>query len=589
MRIGVVHRPAILEHGHHVTHELRAAVCLERVEIPAAAQVGGTVGAALEEEREVKALVVERRSETVDDLRHRGVTDPRHVGLGDLAVVVEVFVADVAGTQLLLVQAELRIVVGHVVQLLLREEVHGTVAHGQSVTHAALILPRIGIVLAVVDHLVAGKGEVSANGDGEVFAETLDVFGRNLEAAVLHQTHVGVVGIILGKPRNLRELGCEEDVFTPLVEEVGIDFQLVEKPGFDTDVVFGRHLPRHVLVGHATFADTAGPLVEVDAEVAVTVGAAVDRSQVDETRTGDLVVADLPDRRTDLEPRQHLAVAQEALLGGHPADSHGGEYAHALALGEVLRTVETDVGLDQVTLVVGIGKTAGKAERTVGQRLEVIARSLLQPVILGEAEQQAADLVLFAERPAVIDRRLDVLRTGTVAGLFVIQVLLFLVGLPLGADQFAVLIASRGLKEVDVARTLLHRIIHGVVGVAHLGRKTRGDEREILIDRQVGAKRIAGGLLPTALREHVIGVVQAVAAGQLAVLEADGESVRRRVDDVAVDGCRPLDGLHVLGHVALHAEVHHRGLGDVHVDVGAEVIALVVDILAVTADLVAHP
>ena len=183
------------------------------VEIPAAAQVGGTVGAALEEEREVEALVVERRSETVDDLRHRGVADPRHVGLGDLAVVVEVFVADVAGTQLLLVQAELRIVVGHVVQFLLREEVHGTVAHGQSVTHAALILPRIGIVLAVVDHLVAGKGEVSADGDGEVFAETLDVFGRNLEAAVLHQTHVGVVGIILGKPRNLRELGCEEDVF----------------------------------------------------------------------------------------------------------------------------------------------------------------------------------------------------------------------------------------------------------------------------------------------------------------------------------------------------------------------------------------
>ena len=45
--------------------------------------------------------------------------------------------------------------------------------------------------------------------------------------------------------------------------------------------------------------------------------------------------------------------------------------------------------------------------------------------------------MLFAERPAVIDRRLDVLRTGTVAGLFVIQVLLFLVGLPLGADQFA--------------------------------------------------------------------------------------------------------------------------------------------------------
>lgn len=37
--------------------------------------------------------------------------------------------------------------------------------------------------------------------------------------------------------------------------------------------------------------------------------------------------------------------------------------------------------------------------------------------------------MLFAERPAVIDRRLDVLRTGTVAGLFVIQVLLFLVGL----------------------------------------------------------------------------------------------------------------------------------------------------------------
>ena len=178
---------------------------------------------------------------------------------------------------------------------------------------------------------------------------------------------------------------------------------------------------------------------------------------------------------------------------------------------------------------------------------------------------------------------------GTVAGLFVIQVLLFLVGLPLGADQFAVLIASRGLKEVDVARTLLHRIIHGVVGVAHLGRKTRGDEREILIDRQVGAKRIAGGLLPTALREHVIGVVQAVAAGQFAVLEADGESVRRRVDDVAVDGRRSLDGLHVLGHVALHAQIHHRGLGDVHVDVRAEVIAFVVDILAVTADLVAHP
>ena len=197
--------------------------------------------------------------------------------------------------------------------------------------------------------------------------------------------------------------------------------------------------------------------------------------------------------------------------------------------------------------------------------------------------------MFFAERPAVIDSRLDILRAGAVAGLLVIQVFLLLVGLPFGADKFAVLVAARGFEVIDVARTALHRIIHGVVGIAHFGRKTGGNEREILIDRQVGTQRIAGGLLPTALRKHIIRVVQTVAASQLAVLETDGKGIRRRVDNVAIDGRRTLDGFHILRHIALHTQVHHRGFGNVHIDIGTEIIAFVVDVLAVAADAVVHP
>ena len=144
-----------------------------------------------------------------------------------------------------------------------------------------------------------------------------------------------------------------------LLEDIEREGQpLVEELGVDTEVELAGLLPRQVRVGEHALDQVAGIAGLGLAEIG---GHAVRRLvvlQVGETVARKLVVTHQTVRCAQLEVVEPLYVPHESLLRDDPADGACREYAVALAAGEVLRAVVTDVELEEVLVPVVVGRAA---------------------------------------------------------------------------------------------------------------------------------------------------------------------------------------------------------------------------------------
>ena len=323
------------------------------------------------------------------------------------------------------------------------------------------------------------------------------------------------------------------------------------------------------------------------------VGRLLDDRQVGEAQVADAVVAHQTVRGADLHELDPLDPLHELVLRGYPSHGHGREEAVLLAALEVLRTVQTEVQVEEVGVPEAVGEAARKTlvalgdgvHRAVGARFG----GAFQIV-----EEQAAYAVV-AEGAVVIDLRVEV-ELAPVPCLGVVLHRLF--GDLLREHQLAVLVALAGQVEGGhrVAAFAEERL--GIPRAGGLYAQPLGNHVQILLDTDV-EERAALVLHRVArvVEQHVgRNVAVRTRGGQLAARIAQRVHQRRglglRIPEPVGQGRLDRLGAAVRlaharalahRHEARGAQIDLRRFREVDVDVGAEVIGVVADALAVFA------
>ena len=312
------------------------------------------------------------------------------------------------------------------------------------------------------------------------------------------------------------------------------------------------------------------------------------------TAAADLVVTDRTVRSADFQNVDLVAQRlPERLVADHVTDGIRGEETEALARGEVLRTVVTEVELGEVLVAEGVGHAAGDTDIPVGPRLQIGGRT--QHALAAHVEQeQGAHAVIVGEYAVVGGRRLEVDRRPAL-GIDVIEAHVTRSGHDLVEHQIALIVAAGRMVLVGVVLAgdaVVAVDIPRELGV-HL--QALGDDiREVLRQRD---ERL--GHRPVVLRvalvvEHVINVHRAAALGrnrQRAVRIDRRVRNRRRAHRIGVEIVVHV-GIHAAGFVLAGVLRRKRKaqlgrFGDVDVDVRTEAEAVEVH-LGVVIIVVGH-
>ena len=212
--------------------------------------------------------------------------------------------------------------------------------------------------------VVVGIGEVTAQVDRPIPVEVLVPVDAELIAFVFGLTHLtpryGVEITEYFGPVGTRH----HNTVALVLEVVERDVQLAEERKVETDVEFLHALPVYVAGGVAVDCGAYRPillrrrrsgvvtasaanddLVEIN-EMARTVGIVEPVAAHDTVRTADFQEIDVIAERFP-----------EFLVADGPADRYGGEELEAVAFGQTLRTVVSEIELGEVALVEIIGYT----------------------------------------------------------------------------------------------------------------------------------------------------------------------------------------------------------------------------------------
>ena len=418
----------------------------------------------------------------------------------------------------------------------------------------------------------------------EVFAEGLEIFEVSVAAPAGHAADVPVGHA--DDAHVVRNLGAFlEDALTAVAEIVHRHGEAVaEEVEIHTDVEFLGFLPRQVVGAHAVLGQYARTAPRR------AVGLLFDDRQVGEAHAGNPVVTHHTVRGADLHEVDPLDPLHEFVLRGNPAHGHGREESVLPAALEVLRTVQAEVHVEEIGILEAVGEAPREAlvtpcdgvHRTVGTRFGRAFQVVEQQAAYAVVSEGAVvvDFGVEIEFPPV--PCLGVILHRSLGDLFRKDQLAFLVTLACqvegrhGVAAFAV--ERLGIPRtggLDVQPFGEHRqilfyadveeraafVLHGVARVVeqHVGRdvavRTRGGQLAARIAQRVHQRGRLGLRIPDPVGERRVGA---------AVLLTHARTLVHR-------------------HEAHGTQVDLRRLGQVDVDVGAEIIGVVADALVVFA------
>ena len=406
---------------------------------------------ALEHGRQREAFPAYGESEAVDDFGNTSPADGYFVIFVDFAVAVDVLVADVARARV----ADLYRRCGDLLRTFEEsqcdepEPLVDLVADG--------FLPGIGHGAVVFEDLVSVERVVTHDAQRPV-PPRIGIADRHFDTFVLDFADVAV-GVVDHTEIGRNACAAQVNAFARLFEGVELQVELVvQQAHVQSDVGFVGDLPRYV---DGIFVDGRSPvgLVHVLAELVTGVVGVLDRSQVGETASADLAVADTTPCAAQFEVLDHLCGAsEEGFVADYPAKSDRRKEAVTVFRGEVLRTVVSEVELPEITVVERVGETSCQAAETVGQRLFGVGGFGIDFVAL--VKEHHARYGVPAESVAVVDCGFQIDGAVTLCTEAVGQVFGSLAGLLV--EQVAVGVASCGVVGVRGFGETVARVVVGV-------------------------------------------------------------------------------------------------------------------------------
>ena len=316
----------------------------------------------------------------------------------------------------------------------------------------------------------------------------MGIIHREIQTAISHLTQIAVH---FCRSRSEKSRNCaafQENTAPDLLKQIDHYIQSVIKLQIDTDIEFFSGFPSDLLILETVVNGTAQRILPVGARRISGSGKGEVR-HVHETRLL-AVVAHKTVRTAEFEIRDGLLDRRpKFLLTDHVSHGHRREKAEAPSLGEILTAVVSEIGLDEVTVVVPVGQTARKALFTLGQRTEqttgISERSLL--LIIHDHSTH----VMTAETAVIVDHSLDIYLAVSVSTAGGGECRTLLVAADLQIIVFQSVIArmrTRNFVGIITCRTRCLGI--GIVLERDQRRsgKPFGDEIEILIQTQIGVQ-----------------------------------------------------------------------------------------------------
>lgn len=280
---------------------------------PSPLRIASTCGA-LEHGRQREAFPAYGESEAVDDFGDTSPADGHFVIFVDFAVAVDVLVADVARARV----ADLYRRCGDLLRTFEEsqcdepEPLVDLVADG--------FLPGIGHGAVVFEDLVSVERVVTHDAQRPV-PPRIGIADRHFDTFVLDFADVAV-GVVDHTEIGRNACAAQVNAFARLLEGVELQVELVvQQAHVQSDVGFVGDLPRYV---DGIFVDGRSPvgLVHVLSELVTGVVGVLDRSQVGETASADLAVADTTPCAAQFEVLDHLCGAsEEGFVADYPAKS----------------------------------------------------------------------------------------------------------------------------------------------------------------------------------------------------------------------------------------------------------------------------